>query len=165
MLRWLLILVLLVGLPGAFVTGCKYRAGQDAATALKAEQHVVAVVQKDAAAGQQIAAKDAAAQVEIQWRTRTLHDEVPVYVTAQADRECVVPVGFVRLWNDASSGVPAAPDAAPGPDAAAASGVVLSDIGRAHVGDAGQYAAIAKKLSDLQDWERQVEADAASRPN
>jgi hypothetical protein len=54
------------------------------------------------------------AQEVIRWRTTTLIKRIPLYVTPEADGRCIVPVGAVRLFNDAASGR-SVPDAAPSP--------------------------------------------------
>lgn len=64
--------------------------------------------------------------VRIQTRTVTLIKEVPTYVSPAADTRCVIPVGFVRLYDAAvrSSELPAA---AGGP-LDAPSGIELSGL-------------------------------------
>jgi hypothetical protein len=72
----------------------------------------------------------------IQWRTRYLTKEVPVYVTPEADRRCIVSRGFVRLYNAAASGLPAVAGAAGGPDDAD-SGLALSAVAETDVANLG----------------------------
>lgn len=126
-----------------------------------AQDQASAVQALDDALGHHIAQADTKAQVIIKTRYVTQIHEVPHYVTVQADRECVVPRGFVRLWNDASaapdSGGQAAPSA-PGTDDSAPSGVVLSDIERAHISDAATYQSVAQRLRDLQAFVRETSA-------
>ena len=43
-------------------------------------------------------------EAEIKWRTKTITERVPEYVTAKDDAACPVPHGFVELWNAAASG-------------------------------------------------------------
>lgn len=154
---WLLLLF--VTALGGPVAGWKLHDWQDASSRLKAARVVTQTVQKDAAVTQPIVEREAAAQVEIRWRTRTVKEEIPYAVTAEADRDCVVPRGFVRVWNDASTGLAAQADPAAQPhdpgaaDAdAAPSGVHLTDIAGAHADDASAYATVARRLTDLQDW-------------
>jgi len=68
--------------------------------------------------------------------TKTLLKQVKVYVPASADARCVVPVGFVQLYNAAAAGVPApagGPDQAPsGDDLSAVAASVVSNFGAAH---------------------------------
>ena len=59
-------------------------------------------------------------------RGATITKEVPVYVTAQADAACSVPVGFVRIHDAAAQGTDLVGPAAD-PDAPAA-GVALSTV-------------------------------------
>lgn len=136
-----------------------------------AQDQVAAIQAFDDALGHHIAQADTKAQVIIKTRYVTQIHEVPHYVTVQADRECVVPRGFIRLWNDASAapdpGGQAAPST-PGADDSAPSGVVLSDIERAHISDAETYQSVAKRLRDLQDLDRKraegPPADASAKP-
>lgn len=79
-------------------------------------------------------------QVEERWHTRTevivkagktIIKEVPRYVTEKDDAACVVPTGFVRLYNAAVAG-----DPDPGPPTEldrAASGVPLSTVSETDV--------------------------------
>jgi len=78
--------------------------------------------------------------------------EVPIHVTEKADAACVVPLGFVRVFNDAAHGP--VPPAAAGTDDAP-SGVALSEVAQASVQNAGEYDAIADQMRALQDWVRQ----------
>ena len=63
----------------------------------------------------------------IEYVTRTLIKEVPVYVSLAADARCVVPVGLVRIHDAAAAGAPVLPAAAGGP-LDAPSGVELSAV-------------------------------------
>ena len=65
---------------------------------------------------------------EIQVKYETKIKEVPKYITSKADSACTIPVGFVRLWNDAG---PMPKDIyQPSSDVdAAAPGVALHNIG------------------------------------
>ncbi|KGE07970.1 signal peptide protein [Burkholderia gladioli] len=55
----------------------------------------------------------------------TIIKEVPVYVDRDADRACVVPVGFVRVHDGAAANVPVGD---PGSADAASSGIALSAV-------------------------------------
>lgn len=83
----------------------------------------------------------------------TIIQEVPVYVTQDADRRCPVPAGFVRLWNGANRGELPAPD---GSADEAASAVVLSDIATQHGREAEQCRATEEQLIALQDAVREA---------
>jgi hypothetical protein len=74
-------------------------------------------------------------KVEIRTVTQTLTKEVPVYVTVESDRACVVPDGFVRLHDAAAHGT--AVPAAPGGSVEAASGVPLSAVAETMVTNYG----------------------------
>lgn len=93
--------------------------------------------------------------------TETALQGVITHVTPQADVACPVPLGFVRVFNDAAHGP--VPDAAAGPDDAA-SGVALSDVAKATVQNGGNYDAVAHQLTALQDWIRQQRAWTEKAP-
>lgn len=123
-----LFIALLVGLA------CRlsYGAGVDHEKAAEAKRRAAAVkvVRRVATESRKISA-DVSHQLdtrkaEIRTVTQTLIKEVPVYVTAESDRACVVPVGFVSLHDAAAHG--AAVPAAPGGPVEAASGVPLSAV-------------------------------------
>lgn len=80
----------------------------------------------------------------------TIIKEVPVYVSAAADRACVVPVGFVRLHDAAAGGLPAPGSA--GPADAAPSGVALSAVTGTVAGNYTACNANAEQLSNLQAY-------------
>jgi len=87
--------------------------------------------------------------------TETLLQEVPTYVTKEADARCVVSLGFVRVWNSAVHGP--VPDATAGADDAP-SGLACSDVAKAAVQIAGTYDATSHQLTALQDWVTQQRA-------
>lgn len=76
-----------------------------------------------AATDSQVAARTA----EIRTVTRILKEEVPVYVTIEADRRCDVSAGFVSLHDQAAAGVPQVPRPA-GVVLDSSSGVPLSAV-------------------------------------
>ena len=80
--------------------------------------------------------KTAARLVEIRTITRTLTKEVPVYVTAEADRTVVLPAGLIRMHDKAALGLSEVP-ADPGFVPDAPSGVSPSDLARAFVSNYG----------------------------
>lgn len=82
-------------------------------------------------------------------------NEVPTHVTPEADRNCVVPLGFVRVLNDAAHGP--VPGPAAGADEAP-SGIPLSDVAKTDVLNLGDKDAVAAQLTALQDWIRQQQA-------
>lgn len=83
----------------------------------------------------------------------TIIREVPTYVTENADRDCPVPDGFVRLWNGANRGELPAPDGAADE---AASAVVLSDIATQHGREAKQCRETEEQLIELQNAVREA---------
>jgi hypothetical protein len=97
---------------------------------------------------------------EIRWRNREVIREVPKFVSVEADRACVVPVGFIRLRNAAGACGGPVPEPSPGADDAP-SGVALSAVAAADAQWAGQYCSVATQLESLQAW---VTAQCEVRP-
>lgn len=75
----------------------------------------------------------------------TIVREVPRYVTVEADRACVVPVGFVQLHDAAAAGVSPAAAGVGNPDAPAA-GLALSAVAETV---AGNYTACHETTEQL----------------
>jgi hypothetical protein len=75
--------------------------------------------------------------------------EIPTHVTPQIDAAYPVPLGFVRVWNDASHGP--IPGSTAGTDESP-SGVPLSDVAAAHVADEGTLDICRVRLIGWQDW-------------
>ena len=73
-------------------------------------------------------AKLDAEQTRIEVRTRTIIQRVPEYVTQAASDRCVVPVGFVSLFNAAASGSSTSLPESPGRFNDSASGVQLPEV-------------------------------------
>ena len=85
----------------------------------------------------------------IEGKTRVLIKEVPARVTPEADARCVVPVGFVSVFNDSATGVVSA---APGNPDEPAAGIELSDVAVAVAENHDAYHKLAAQLEDLQVW-------------
>lgn len=85
----------------------------------------------------------------IKGKSETIIQEVPVYVTAQADADCTINNGFVRVHDAASAGTL---PPAPGDTDAAASAIKLSDVGQTVAENYGLYHEVAAQLEALQDW-------------
>lgn len=139
--RWLVgiagVLVILVLIYQGGVSAGVDRQKADEAKRIASATKVVKKVEKQAGAiTAKTDEKTAARLVEIRTVTRTLTKEVPVYVTAEADRTVVLPAGLIRLHDQAALGVSEVP-ADPGflPDAP--SGVAPSDLARAFVSNYG----------------------------
>ncbi len=86
-------------------------------------------------------------------RAETIIKEVPVYVPAQADADCVINRGFVRLHDAAAAGDPGLPDPAGDPDAAPA-GVALSTVAETVADNYGTCHQVREQLIALQGWAR-----------
>lgn len=81
--------------------------------------------------------------------TQRIQSEVPQHVSPEIDRAYPVPLGFVRVRNEASHGP--VPPAAAGGDADP-SGVPLSDVARADVADEGTLDVCRAQLGEWWDW-------------
>lgn len=99
-------------------------------------------------------------------RAATITKEVPVYVTAEADALCVVPVGFVRLHDAAAENRD--PEPAGNPDAAA-EGVELSTVTETVTGNYAICHETAEQVIALQDYVRvllnHISAQGGGRPD
>lgn len=88
-------------------------------------------------------------------RGATLTKEIPVYVTAQADAACSIPVGFVRVHDAAAS------NELPGPAGitdAQPSGLALSAVAGTVVDNYATCHAVIEQLNALQGWVRANQA-------
>lgn len=81
---------------------------------------------------------------------KTIIKEIPVYVTAEADRACTVPAGFVRVHDAAATGEPL-PGPAGAADAAPA-GIALSTVAGTVVDNYTSCRAIREQLIGLQSY-------------
>lgn len=90
-------------------------------------------------------------------RAETIIKEVPVYVPVQADTDCVINRGFVRLHDAAARND--LPGAAGDPDAAP-SGVALSTVAATVADNYGTCHTIREQLTALQDWHRAMLMEA-----
>ncbi|WP_334070414.1 hypothetical protein [Burkholderia cepacia] len=87
----------------------------------------------------------------------TIIKEVPVYVDREADRACVVPVGFVRVHDGAAANVPVGD---PGSADAAPSGIALSAVAATVTGNYTTCYENAEQLIALQARVRDTEEPA-----
>jgi hypothetical protein len=81
--------------------------------------------------------------------TQRRQTEIPQHVTPEIDRSYPVPLGFVRVFNDASHGP--IPGPAAGSDADP-SGVPLSDVAHAHTADEGTLDVCRTELNEWWAW-------------
>jgi len=98
-----------------------------------AAAQVAALNVKSAAISEHVASDVSAERTRVRTITKTLIERVPEYVPADADRDCVVPRGWVRLHDAAAAGV-SAPAGGPEP---AASGVALSAVAQTVIANYG----------------------------
>ncbi|MBU9512566.1 hypothetical protein [Burkholderia multivorans] len=87
----------------------------------------------------------------------TIIKEVPVYVDREADRACVVPLGFVRVHDAAAANVPVGD---PGSTDAAAAGVALSAVAATVADNYTTCHENAEQLIALQARVRDIEKEA-----
>ncbi|QRM24279.1 hypothetical protein [Burkholderia pseudomallei] len=87
----------------------------------------------------------------------TIIKEVPVYVDREADRACVVPLGFVRVHDAAAANVPVGD---PGSTDAAAAGIALSAVAATVAGNYTTCHENAEQLIALQARVRDIEQEA-----
>ncbi|WP_261530583.1 hypothetical protein [Burkholderia multivorans] len=87
----------------------------------------------------------------------TIIKEVPVYVDREADRACVVPLGFVRVHDAAAANVPLGH---PGSTDAAAAGVALSAVAATVADNYTTCHENAEQLIALQARVRDIEKEA-----
>jgi hypothetical protein len=131
---------------------------------VKAENHALKAAAKKEHKADGVTARigetSAATVSHIEYRTRTLIQKVPVYVTPATDaRFGNLPWGFVRLHVSAVSGVDPV-SIAPGEPDDAPSTVAVSNVLAVDVSNAGSCRADQARMSELQDWIRQQQAVA-----
>ncbi|HEY5804854.1 MAG TPA: hypothetical protein VIT90_14270 [Lysobacter sp.] len=85
-------------------------------------------------------------------RAATITKEIPVYVTAEADARCHVPVGFVRVHDAAAQNLPL--DRPAGDPDAPAAGVTLSAVADTVADNYGACNETREQLIGLQEWLR-----------
>jgi len=123
-------------------------------TQLMAE-HDAGFERKEASAGvtQTVGATAEKHQAEIEIRYRTLQQKVPVYVPQAVDDNTIVPVGLIRLLDEAAAGQdPDGVSFAAGLSHEAASGVKLSTLSSVVAGNYGVCNATRQQLIDFQSW-------------
>lgn len=141
--------------------------GKVARAEVRTVERVVYRERAQADVTQQIGEQAAARQAEVRYVTRTITEKVPVYVTPEADRTCVLPLGFVRV-HDAAAETPGPGDPLSEPAGSAndaPSGVACSTAAETIVGNYGDYYAVAAQLTSLQEWVATQQALSAQPPN
>lgn len=78
--------------------------------------------------------------------------EIPIYITKEADANCVVPNGFVLLHDSASRNE--IPNASGIPNEGA-SGVKISEVAGTIIENYSTYYQLAEQVKSLQDWIKQ----------
>lgn len=81
---------------------------------------------------------------------QTIVKEIPVYVSAEADRACAVPAGFVRVHDAAATGVP--PPGPAGAADAAPAGIALSAVAGTVADNYTSCRATREQLISLQQY-------------
>jgi hypothetical protein len=127
-----------------------------AAAERDAARHVVKEVVKQDQASAARGLAHASADTALQDHGRKVAQEIPRHVTPEIDRAFPLPVGAVRLLNDAI-GLPAVPDP-PGQPDDARSAVALSDGVSVLADDVNACRRNGQQLTDLQAWIRDQQA-------
>lgn len=141
-----------------FIDHSAYQRGKHDEQMAQEGRNAVAYVQaqektaKASTASSQVGVKVEAATAKERVVTQTLVREVVRYVPASADAQCVVPVGFVRLHDQAATGVLSDPANAAGQSADAPSGVALSAVGGTVAENYGACREDAERLKGWQAW-------------
>ena len=82
-----------------------------------------------------------------------IYIKVPQYISKEANDNCPVPVGFVRLFNGAITGdLPT--DITSGDLDATATGIGLADIARTSASNFTKYRQVKEQLIELIAWEK-----------
>jgi len=128
---------------------------------LRASQAKLATARADlrkATAAQAVTATVAAdverRQVVVRYVTRTLIERVPIYVSPEVDRRYPLPVGLVRLHDEAAAGVSPVPGSAGEPDDAP-SDVAASTLASTLIGNYGDYYACREQVRGWIAWSEQ----------
>lgn len=100
-------------------------------------------------------------QIVVRTETKTLIQEVPVYVTSNADRACVVPAGFV-LHHDAAANLSRLPAPAVGL-IDAPSGIPLSRVESVVAQNYGVAHELAAEVRAWRDWYARQSAISARK--
>ena len=122
--------------------------------AARAQAAALLARQQLAAKGEAAAAAHAAAQIRTETQIQTVIEKVPVYVSAKASDACIVPIGFVRLFDAAASGAGLADvrdRIAPGVPDDAASDVTLPEIAALLAANFGIARQNASQLEHLEN--------------
>jgi len=155
-------LLVLVGgmLAGAYGgwTARDWKAGADETVA--AQQVTRRVIAQTEVTEKASAGRDASRE-RIRTVFKTIREEVPVYVTREADDRCIVPVGFVRVYDAAAQAQPL-PDTSGEPNDAP-SGVPLSAVADTDVANLQIGHDIRDQLIKLQAFVADQAAVAAKK--
>jgi hypothetical protein len=143
---------LLVLVASIFEVGYRAAKSADTRAAAAASARAAKAIQKREATADAIttttAARTAQARVLVRTVTKTLVEKVHDYVPPAADARCVVPVGFVQLYNAAAAGLPRP---AGGPDETP-SGVALSTVAETDVENFGVAYDWRAEALGWRDW-------------
>lgn len=125
-----------------FHKGVSWQLAQDA-------EFIANLKPKQAAATERVRIVFIEKAAEIKWRTKTITERVPEYVTAKDDAACNINVGAVRLHDAAAQGVvPGSPTGTDGEP----SGVALSTYTQTVAGNYGTAHLCAARLEAWQQW-------------
>ena len=145
-----------------FGLGHRQKTLEDAAAALKQARAAPQAVARQEVATSRVGLTAAKAQQAARTTANVNLQRVPIYVTRQADDQCVIGVGAVRLLDASARNVPAVP-LGPGESADAPSAVALSDVVAADLVNAGEYHQLAEQVNGWIAWYDEQRALAAGR--
>jgi len=125
-----------------FDAGVKWQLAQDA-------EFIANMKPKQAKATERVRVVFIEKAAEIKWRTKTITERVPEYVTPKDDAGCVVNNGFKRVHDAAAGGtVPGSPAGTDG----APSGIALSSVSETVAANYGTAHLCAARLEAWQSW-------------
>lgn len=104
-------------------------------------------------------------QAPIQAHAQIIREEIPVYVTREADARCIMPLGAFRVLDSAATGLPVDPTlGGSGQPNDAPSGVDCSRFVDLVAEDFARYRAVAQQLTDFIDLADKQSAAAPTSP-
>lgn len=125
-----------------FDAGVKWQLAQDA-------EFIANLKPKQSAATERVRIVFIEKAAEIKWRTKTITERVPEYVTPKDDAACPINRGFVRLHDAAAQGsVPGSPAGTDGEP----SGIALSTVAETVASNYGTAHLCAARLEAWQQW-------------
>jgi len=150
-----LILAAALAIGGSWLWG-KFQYHRGAADQRQLNHTEVVLTQKiSKQATQQVITKYITQTKVIHEKGQEIIKKVPYYVTIKDDSSCVIPNGFVRLWNSANEMQFPSPATSVDEEASA---VTLSDTAAEHAEESERFHENAAQLEALQEWVREQQS-------